>query len=300
MSVTGAGVRGWSHSWVGRTSVVGTGLLALGGFTLSFAALRDLAVRVGMPADLGWIWPLLIDGMIVEATLAVVALAQRGSRAVWYAWFLLAVGALVSVGSNGAHAVITGHGWAGAAAASVPPVVLLATTHLTVLLMAAPDTTGSAGLTGVPVKTGVQPGPDDGGCAPPRGVGAPVTPAAVVDEAKEQEVSVNLEAAAPDPSPAAPGDGELDELDGPAPATDVTDVEVELSDAAGEDVRDEDAGDAVELSLEDWVAQREAAGQTVTGTMVAERFGVSPSTGRRRLAALRKARQPHLRLASNE
>jgi len=107
--------------------VVGTGLLALGGFTLSFAALRDLAVRVGMPADLGWIWPLLIDGMIVESTLAVVALSQRGSRrAVWYAWFLLAVGALVSVGSNGAHAVISGHGWAGAAAASVPPVVLLA------------------------------------------------------------------------------------------------------------------------------------------------------------------------------
>lgn len=31
-------LRGWSHSWVGRTSVVGTGLLALGGFTLSFAA----------------------------------------------------------------------------------------------------------------------------------------------------------------------------------------------------------------------------------------------------------------------
>lgn len=44
------GLRGWSHSWVGRTSVVGTGLLALGGFTLSFAALRDLAVRCGVRA----------------------------------------------------------------------------------------------------------------------------------------------------------------------------------------------------------------------------------------------------------
>jgi len=113
------GLRGWSHSWVGRTSVAGTTLLAVGGFVLSFAALRDLAVRVGMPADLAWLWPLLIDGMIVEATLAVVALAQRGSRrAVWYAWFLLAVGAVVSVGSNGVHAMLTGHGWAGAAAAA--------------------------------------------------------------------------------------------------------------------------------------------------------------------------------------
>ena len=153
MVSTGAG--GWNRSWVGRISVVGTGMLALGGFTLSFAALRDLAVKVGMPADLAWLWPLLIDGMIVEATLAVVALSQRSSRrAVWYAWFLLAVGALVSVGSNGAHAVITGHGWAGAAAASVPPVVLLATTHLTVLLMASPEPTDSTGLMGALVETG--------------------------------------------------------------------------------------------------------------------------------------------------
>lgn len=300
MSATGTGLRSWSHSWVGRISVAGTALLAIGGFVLSFAALRDLAVRVGMPADLGWIWPLLIDGMIVEATLAVVALAQRGSRAVWYAWFLLAVGAVVSVGSNGVHAMVTGHGWAGAAAASVPPVVLLATTHLTVLLMAAPDAPDSTGLTGVPVETRLQPGPDNGGGAPPHGVGAPVTPATVVDEAKEQDASVSLEPAAPDPSPSAPGDSELDELDSPAPATDITDVEAELSDATGEDPQDEDAGDAVELSLEEWVAQHEAAGQAVTGTMVAERLGVSPSTGRRRLAALRKARQPHLRLASNE
>lgn len=287
MSATGTGLRSWSHSWVGRISVAGTALLAIGGFVLSFAALRDLAVRVGMPADLGWIWPLLIDGMIVEATLAVVALAQRGSRAVWYAWFLLAVGAVVSVGSNGVHAMVTGHGWAGAAAASVPPVVLLATTHLTVLLMAAPDAPDSTGLTGVPVGTELQPGPDDGGGTPPRGNEVPAA-------------AVSQEPAAPGPSTSASGDGELDELDGPAPTTDVTDVEAELSDTADEKAQGEDADDAGELSLEEWVARREAAGQAVTGTMVAKRLGVSPSTGRRRLAALRKARQPHLRLASNE
>ena len=286
MSATGTGLRSWSHSWVGRISVAGTALLAIGGFVLSFAALRDLAVRVGMPADLGWIWPLLIDGMIVEATLAVVALAQRGSRAVWYAWFLLAVGAVVSVGSNGVHAMVTGHGWAGAAAASVPPGGLVATTPLTVLLMAAPHPPDSTGLTGVPVGTELQPGPDGGG-TPPRGNEVPAA-------------AVNQEPAAPGPSTSASGDGELDELDGPAPTTDVTDVEAELSDTTDEKAQGEDADDAGELSLEEWVARREAAGQAVTGTMVAKRLGVSPSTGRRRLAALRKARQPHLRLASNE
>lgn len=281
------GLRGWSHSWVGRTSVVGTGLLALGGFTLSFAALRDLAVRVGMPADLGWIWPLLIDGMIVEATLAVVALAQRGSRrAVWYAWFLLAVGALVSVGSNGAHAVITGHGWAGAAAASVPPVVLLATTHLTVLLMAAPE--ASAAPAQVPAAVVApelqpEPGPDNGG-----GIYALVDDHANEDPAVEPAVTEVPEALLP---PAAP-DVE------PAPAPTVEDAAqppttVEHAPADEEPV-------VTEEGLGQWVAQQEENGVTVTGSMVADVLGVSASTGRRRLAALRKASQPRLRLAGSE
>lgn len=298
------GLRGWSHSWVGRTSVVGTGLLALGGFTLSFAALRDLAVRVGMPADLGWIWPLLIDGMIVEATLAVVALAQRGSRrAVWYAWFLLAVGALVSVGSNGAHAVISGHGWAGAAAASVPPVVLLATTHLTVLLMAAPES--SAAPAQVPAAVVApepqpEPGPDDGG-----GTSALVDVHANEEPAVEPAVTEAPEAllppAAPDveptpvPAPTVEDAAQLPASVEHAPADEEPEVEVAS-------VGDAEAVEPVvtEEGLGQWVAQQEESGVTVTGSMVADVLGVSASTGRRRLAALRKASQPRLRLAGSE
>ena len=250
------GLRSWSHSWVGRTSVAGTTLLAVGGFVLSFAALRDLAVRVGMPADLAWLWPLLIDGMIVEATLAVVALAQRGSRAVWYAWFLLSVGAVVSVGSNGVHAMLTGHGWAGAAAASVPPVVLLATTHLTVLLMASPESPMAS--TRVPTTVVVpelqpEPGP---------AVEDAAQPLATVEHAPADED--------PEGEVASQGDAEA--------------VEPVVT----------------EEGLGQWVAQQEESGVTVTGSMVADVLGVSASTGRRRLAALRKSRQPLLRLAGNE
>lgn len=296
------GLRGWSHSWVGRTSVVGTGMLALGGFTLSFAALRDLAVRVGMPADLAWLWPLLIDGMIVEATLAVVALAQRGSRAVWYAWFLLAVGAVVSVGSNSVHAMLTGHGWAGAAAASVPPVVLLATTHLTVLLMAAPE--ASALPARVPAAVVVpepvpEPGPDGGGTSAPVSGHANEEPA--VEPAVTEVPAAILPPAMPDVEPT------------PVPAPAVEDAAqppatVEHA-PADEDPEGEVAsqGDAeavepvvTEERLGQWVAQQEKSGVTVTGSMVADVLGVSASTGRRRLAALRKERQPRLRLAGNE
>jgi len=286
------GLRGWSHSWVGRTSVAGTTLLAVGGFVLSFAALRDLAVRVGMPADLAWLWPLLIDGMIVEATLAVVALAQRGSRrAVWYAWFLLAVGALVSVGSNGAHAVISGHGWAGAAAASVPPVVLLATTHLTVLLMAAPE--ASAAPAQVPAAVVApepqpEPGPDDGGGTP-----------ALVDGHTNEAPAALLPPAAPDvepaPAPTVEDTAQLPATEEHAPADEEPEAEA-ASDGDAEALEPV----VTEEGLGQWVAQQKESGVTVTGSMVADVLGVSASTGRRRLAALRKASQPRLRLASNE
>lgn len=299
------GLRGWSHSWVGRTSVAGTTLLAVGGFVLSFAALRDLAVRVGMPADLAWLWPLLIDGMIVEATLAVVALAQRGSRrAVWYAWFLLAVGALVSVGSNGAHAVISGHGWAGAAAASVPPVVLLATTHLTVLLMVAPE--ASAAPARVPAAVVApelqpEPGPDGGGT--PALVDGHANEASAVESAVTEAPAALLPPAAPDVEPApVPVSAPTVEDTAQPPAT------VEHA-AAGDEpearAASEEAAEVVEPvvteeGLGQWVAQQEESGVTVTGSMVADVLGVSASTGRRRLAALRKASQPRLRLAGSE
>ena len=294
------GLRGWSHSWVGRTSVVGTTLLAVGGFVLSFAALRDLAVRVGMPADLAWLWPLLIDGMIVEATLAVVALAQRGSRAVWYAWFLLAVGAVVSVGSNGVHAMLTGHGWAGAAAASVPPVVLLATTHLTVLLMAAPESPASP--TQVPAAVVApelqpEPGPDGGGT--PALVDGHVNGAPAVEPVGTEAPAALLPPAAPDVEPA-PAPNVEDAAQPPATAEHApADEEPEAEVASQEDT---EAVEPVvtEEGLGQWVAQQEESGVTVTGSMVADVLGVSASTGRRRLAALRKASQPRLRLAGSE
>lgn len=297
------GLRGWSHSWVGRTSVAGTTLLAVGGFVLSFAALRDLAVRVGMPADLAWLWPLLIDGMIVEATLAVVALAQRGSRrAVWYAWFLLAVGALVSVGSNGAHAVISGHGWAGAAAASVPPVVLLATTHLTVLLMAAPESPAAPAQVPAAVvapELQPEPGPDGGGT--PALVDGHANEEPAVEPAVTEAPAALLPPSAPDVEPA-PVAAPTVEDTAQLPAT------VEHA-AAGDEpearAASEEAAEVVEPvvteeGLGQWVAQQEESGVTVTGSMVADVLGVSASTGRRRLAALRKASQPRLRLAGSE
>lgn len=120
-------------------SITGTVVLAAGAFVLSFASLTDLAVMAGISANLAWIWPLIVDGLIVVATMSIVALAAHGRRALWYPWALLAGGAMVSVAANALHAILAADGvvpaLVSALVASVPPVVLLAVTHLSVELV---------------------------------------------------------------------------------------------------------------------------------------------------------------------
>ncbi len=126
--------------WAAGTAVAGTVFIAAGAFWLSFTSLADLAARSGIGAGQAWAWPLIVDGIIVVATVAVVALA--GQRSAWYPWALLTGGALVSVTANAIHAVVAADADVpsilAASVAAVPPVVLLAITHLTVILTRAP------------------------------------------------------------------------------------------------------------------------------------------------------------------
>ncbi|WP_447947405.1 DUF2637 domain-containing protein [Microbacterium lacticum] len=122
--------------WAVVTAAGGTVFIAAGAFWLSFTALADLARRSGIEAGQAWAWPLIVDGIIVVATVAVVALA--GHRQAWYPWVLLAAGAVVSVTANAIHAVVAADADVpavlAASVAAVPPLVLLAITHLTVIL----------------------------------------------------------------------------------------------------------------------------------------------------------------------
>lgn len=127
------------HKAVLLTAVGTTVLIAVGAFILSFAALTDLAQRSGIEAHLAWIWPIIVDGMIVAATVAIVALNGHSRRALVYPWTLLFFGALVSTAANSVHAILTVDNLrsgipalVSALVAAMPPVVLLAITHLTV------------------------------------------------------------------------------------------------------------------------------------------------------------------------
>jgi len=59
-----------------RLAVVLTVLIAAGAFWLSFTALRSLAELAGIPHSQAWLWPLIIEGSMTQATVALISITQ--------------------------------------------------------------------------------------------------------------------------------------------------------------------------------------------------------------------------------
>lgn len=132
---------GWSMR-VTRVLAVGiTFGVGAASFALSFTALRDLYARGHIPAGQAWLFPLMVDGAILLATLGVVVMAGdpqcRNDRR--FFWLVLCGGAAVSIACNALHAVLPPdqplNAWLRGFLAAVAPIWLLVTTHgLTLLL----------------------------------------------------------------------------------------------------------------------------------------------------------------------
>lgn len=232
-------------------------LLGIAAFSLSFDALRDLAVASGIEQRLAWVWPLVVDGFICVATVAAVLLRPRGWRISWYPWATLALAACVSVAGNALHASVHADlsrvsQTVAALVSAVPPAALLCASHMLVVLLAPPPESQSRRWTR-PV--------DDGH----RGQSA----------ASVQTVGVADGAHVSDDAAHGLGVQPVQE-DGPVSRND-------LGKRARQDVR------PTTDELWAWVTQESAAGRRVTGAGVAERFGVSESTGRRWLQLVRDA-----------
>ena len=124
--------------WAVVVARAGTVLIDVCAFWLSATTLTDLARRAGIDPMQAWMWPVIVDGMIVVATVAIVALARHGTRSTVYPWTLLIACAAVSVTANCMHALVATNSdlppQLAASVAAVPPLVLLAATHLTVQL----------------------------------------------------------------------------------------------------------------------------------------------------------------------
>ena len=174
--------------WAVVVARAGTVLIDVCAFWLSATTLTDLARRAGIDPMQAWMWPVIVDGMIVVATVAIVALARHGTRSTVYPWTLLIACAAVSVTANCMHALVATNSdlppQLAASVAAVPPLVLLAATHLTVQLGrrisgAARKTTTSHDATPPPLSATVHtnsPHPDMS--KPPAATTAAVSPPA--------------------------------------------------------------------------------------------------------------------------
>lgn len=123
--------------------------LASGAFILSFDALHALALASAIDSAIAWLWPIIIDGFIVTATIAIFALRGRGKGTVRYIWAMLILFAFVSVFGNSIHAVnnqnILGvELWIASAVSAAPAVALLLASHFLVIMISSPKKTNEA------------------------------------------------------------------------------------------------------------------------------------------------------------
>ncbi|WP_370185720.1 DUF2637 domain-containing protein [Rhodococcus wratislaviensis] len=123
--------------------------ITTGAFVLSFAVQRDLALQAGIPHYLTWIFPAIVDGAILGATISVVALSKIGGSATgkrFFLWLAVVV-VFISVFGNAYHARRAGEEAARNIAAGIdlgftpltptgasliaiiPPLLVLAFTH---------------------------------------------------------------------------------------------------------------------------------------------------------------------------
>lgn len=69
-----------SDKYIFRASATVVVILALASAILSYSALQKLAMISGIPAVLSFLFPIVIDGLILSGTLLVLYFAVRGKR----------------------------------------------------------------------------------------------------------------------------------------------------------------------------------------------------------------------------
>ena len=169
-------------------------MIAVIAFVLSFDALRLVFVSSGINPLLSWGGPLCVDGTILLCTWATWGFRKGHIRGRWYPWAGLVLFSLFSVTGNALHAWLNAGGmlptWGAPAIMSIPPIALLYSTHLIVII--AGDRQDKLART-----TGKAAGPDNGHAGP-----AATTPDPAVTEPVRKEPRRAITTPMTEPEPA--------------------------------------------------------------------------------------------------
>ncbi|MGO2061421.1 MAG: DUF2637 domain-containing protein [Microbacteriaceae bacterium] len=295
--------------WLIVTAVALVLALTLLAFSLSYSVLQDLAARSGIPANVTWAWPLIVDGTIVVTMVVIFAQRGRGRRANALPWTALIVFALVSVVGNGIHTAAVHDSAQGISMAiaigvgAVPPVALLVASEMLVRLLAhqEPNSEDTAGATVPEPASEAEPhfGPVLE-AADTSLLAGDVAPAAV--HAPEPAVEPVLEdVPAPEPTPEVVSDvvSATDPLAEPVSEVEaIAEDSLPTSEPVAEPLPQLRAVEKPQEPAEriptekgeqiDWVIEQVAGGRDATREWIAERLGVSVRTAQRRLAEARE------------
>lgn len=89
-----------SSRWSRWTTIAAVLLLATIAAVVSYSHMYDLALRHGEPAWRAALFPLSVDGMVVAASMTLLADARQGRRGGFLPWSLLILGSLASLAAN--------------------------------------------------------------------------------------------------------------------------------------------------------------------------------------------------------
>jgi hypothetical protein len=123
-----------------RVAAAAAGLVLVTAMALSYDALAELGRAAGILPVLSWIYPVLIDGLLVVGVVAAVTLRQAKVRIRAYAWIVIAGATAISVVGNGTHALAHGGvlvlpAWGAVLASAVPAGSLASALHLLVVIV---------------------------------------------------------------------------------------------------------------------------------------------------------------------
>ncbi|MGO3649235.1 DUF2637 domain-containing protein [Agrococcus casei] len=302
--------------WLIVTAVALVLALTLLAFSLSYSVLQDLAARSGIPANVTWAWPLIVDGTIVVTMVVIFAQRGRGRRANALPWTALIVFALVSVVGNGIHTAAVHDSTQGISMAiaigvgAVPPVALLVASEMLVRLLApqGPSSEDTAGAN-APLAPGrivepvfvaephLDPVPGEEDTGPLAGDLAP-TP---VPDSEPVLEPVSEVGPAQEPTPEAGFDvvSATEPTAEPVPEAEaIAEDSLPTSEPVAEPLPQLRAVEKPQEPAEriptekgeqiDWVIEQVAGGRDATREWIAERLGVSVRTAQRRLAEARE------------
>ncbi|MHA7209534.1 DUF2637 domain-containing protein [Arthrobacter sp. MDT1-65] len=128
-----------------RLSMALVAVLAVASFSLSFLGMIQAAAWAGIPEDLRWLVPVVVDSTILVYTVAATVQRARGENT-RISWVAVGIFTAVSVAANAAHVIapegapqdITPSVAFGALLAGIMPISLFFATHTTVQLAVAP------------------------------------------------------------------------------------------------------------------------------------------------------------------